>query len=407
MNKHSFKKISSGSIKITALLATAISPYAVFAAGPPKPSEMNSPLAIILVVVASALLLAIGLLAYTLTGAAQVYIEKLKQSTKENATAFKTLSAIVLIMISSVANAADAPADAAATTATTIQSFSGLSPFSFYTLVGIIAVELIVIFALLLNIQKLLAVEKKKIKAAATAGVVTAEGGIEMAEEEQSGWQKFWEKINAFKPASKEADIDLGHNYDGIRELDNNLPPWWLWGFYLTIFIACIYIYRYHIAHTAPNSKEEYEMAVAKAEAEKEEYLKNAKNLVDENTVTYLTEAADIEAGKKAFTTNCAACHGADGGGIVGPNLTDEYWIHGGGIKDIFKTIKYGYQEKGMKSWKDDFSPMQIAQIASFVKSLKGTKPATPKEPQGEIYKEDGAAPATADSAAAKKIAAL
>lgn len=406
MNKHSFKKISSGSIKITALLATAISPYAVFAAGPPKPSEMNSPLAIILVVVASALLLAIGLLAYTLTGAAQVYIEKIKQSTKENATAFKTLSVIVLIMISSVANAADAPADAAATTAT-IQSFSGLSPFSFYTLVGIIAVELIVIFALLLNIQKLLAVEKKKIKAAATAGVVTAEGGIEMAEEEQSGWQKFWEKINAFKPASKEADIDLGHNYDGIRELDNNLPPWWLWGFYLTIFIACIYIYRYHIAHTAPNSKQEYEMAVAKAEAEKEEYLKNAKNLVDENTVTYLTEAADIEAGKKAFTTNCAACHGADGGGIVGPNLTDEYWIHGGGIKDIFKTIKYGYQEKGMKSWKDDFSPMQIAQIASFVKSLKGTKPATPKEPQGEIYKEDGAAPATADSAAAKKIAAL
>jgi cytochrome c oxidase cbb3-type subunit 3 len=158
-------------------------------------------------------------------------------------------------------------------------------------------------------------------------------------------------------------------------------------------------------------SKEEYEIAMNDAAIEKEAYLKKAANKVDENTVVYLKDAASLEAGKKIFTTTCMACHTADGGGAVGPNLTDDYWLHGGSIKDIFKTIKYGWPEKGMKSWKDDYSPVQIAQLASFVKSLHGTKPAKPKEPQGVLYEEKAAAPAAADSAktapAEKKLAGI
>ena len=123
------------------------------------------------------------------------------------------------------------------------------------------------------------------------------------------------------------------------------------------------------------------------AEQQREAYLAKAKNNVDENTVKQLTDASDLDAGKKAFTTMCAACHAADGGGGVGPNLTDEYWLHGGSVKDIFKTITYGWPDKGMKSWKDDYSPLQIQQLTSYVMSLHGTKPATPKEAQGEIYK--------------------
>ncbi|MCY1542133.1 cytochrome c oxidase, cbb3-type, subunit III [compost metagenome] len=134
---------------------------------------------------------------------------------------------------------------------------------------------------------------------------------------------------------------------------------------------------------------EEYAIEVQKGEAAKLAYLASAANNVDENTVTTLTDAADIEAGKTVFVQVCAACHGADGGGSVGPNLTDDYWLHGGGIKDIFRTITVGVQDKGMKSWKEDYSPKQIQQIASYIKTLHGTKPSTPKASQGELYIEE------------------
>jgi cytochrome c oxidase cbb3-type subunit 3 len=203
----------------------------------------------------------------------------------------------------------------------------------------------------------------------------------------------------------QEANIDLGHNYDGIRELDNRLPPWWLYGFYVTIIIGAIYLWRYHVSETAPLSKQEFEIAMKKADEEKAAYLAKAANNVDENTVALMKEPAALDAGKTAFVQMCAACHGKAGEGGVGPNLTDDYWIHGGSIKDVFKTIKYGWPEKGMKAWQEDFSPVQIAQIASYIKSLHGTNPPNGKEKQGELYKEDGAAPATDSSAVKKDVA--
>lgn len=112
---------------------------------------------------------------------------------------------------------------------------------------------------------------------------------------------------------------------------------------------------------------------------------------IDENSVTLLTDKAGVGAGMKIFQEKCTACHGAEGGGAVGPNLTDDFWLHGGSVQDVFKVIKYGVPEKGMISWEKQLSPTDIQKVASFVLSLKGTKPANAKEPQGELVVEAAA----------------
>ena len=191
----------------------------------------------------------------------------------------------------------------------------------------------------------------------------------------------------------EEDSIMLDHDYDGIKELDNNLPPWWKYGFYLTIVVAIVYLINYHVIGTGDLQGKEYEKEIAQAKLEVDEFMKTSANNVDENTVKLLTEATDIATGKDLYIVNCVACHGKDGEGTVGPNLTDDYWLHGASIQDLFKTLKYGWVEKGMKAWKEDLSPMQMAQIASFIKTLKGTNPPNPKAPQGDLYTEAGAAP--------------
>ena len=368
-----------------------------FAAGPPKASELSNPLAQVLLVIIVGLLLAIGLLANVILGAAQVYLQRFKDERKRSdSTAGKTVAVILFCLVSTALFAADAPAaDAVAAPAET--TIAGLGLYSFYALISVIVLELVILLVLLGNLKKLLTKEAALVESTEAAEEPT-----------ESALVKWWDNLNKFRPIQEEANIDLGHNYDGIRELDNRLPPWWLYGFYITIIFGCIYIYRYHVAQSAPLSKEELAISMEKAAVEKEEYLKKSANKVDENTVVYLKDAADIDAGKKVFTTVCAACHLNDGGGSVGPNLTDDYWIHGGSIKDIFKTLKYGWPEKGMKSWKDDYTPQQLAQIASYVKSLVGTKPAKGKEPQGVLFEEKAAG---ADSSKAvsdtTKIAAV
>jgi cytochrome c oxidase cbb3-type subunit 3 len=370
--------------KILSLLLLS-SPAIAFAEGPPKPSELNNTLAVTLLVVIIGLLLVVGTLAYVVLGAAQVYMQRLKEKTTA-----KLLSVIALCLLSVSSFAQDASAEATTEAVTRVTSIGGMSTFSFYTMVSVIALELVLIMVLLFHLKRLLAVEKATIHA------------VVEAIKKPSVLKVWWAKMNSFKPIEQEADIALHHNYDGIVELDNRLPPWWLYGFYITIIFSGIYMYRYHVSKTAPLSEQELAISLKKAEVEKEAYLKGAANKVDENTVTLLTDASALEAGKKMFTTNCAACHAPDGGGIVGPNLTDEYWLHGGSLKDVFKIIKYGVQEKGMKSWKDDFSPVQIAQLTSYIKTLHRTKPANPKEPQGDIFKENAGVDSTN-----KKIAAL
>ncbi|MGO3707912.1 MAG: cbb3-type cytochrome c oxidase N-terminal domain-containing protein [Mesonia hippocampi] len=211
-------------------------------------------------------------------------------------------------------------------------------------------------------------------------------------EEKRWAWfNKIYHKILDKKPMSSESEIVLDHNYDGIKELDNNLPPWWIYGFYLTIVFAIVYLARFHVFNDY-NQLEEYETEVAKAELAITEYKKTAKDLVDINTVEFLDNPTDLGAGKSIFQANCIACHKADGGGGIGPNLTDEYWILGGGIKNIFKVISEGGRSgKGMVAWDQTLKPLERAQVASYVLSLQGTTPAEPKEPQGDLWVDENA----------------
>lgn len=194
----------------------------------------------------------------------------------------------------------------------------------------------------------------------------------------------WWKKVN--KASDDEDKVDTGHMYDGIRELDNKIPPWWRYAFYSTIVFAVVYLWRYHVSETAPLQIEEYEIAVAEAEEAHQAYLLAAGNRIDENNVEMVDEDG-IQAGEKIFMQNCAACHGGNGEGLVGPNLTDEYWIHGKGeLPDVFTVVKYGVVEKGMMAWKDQLSPSMMAQVSSYILTLQGTNPPNQKEPQGERY---------------------
>jgi cytochrome c oxidase cbb3-type subunit III len=351
--------------------------------GAPAPSIWDNPLALTMLAIIFVLLLVIALLANVVLGTARLHFDKQKK--KNNAAQIITAVALFLLpMIGSAQETAEAVAPAGPT------SIGGLSATTFWLLSTVIAVEFLVIIVMGLFVKSFLAKEK--------LAVTIAEG---TTVEKPSSFKVSWDKLNSFKPMEQEANIDLGHNYDGIRELDNRLPPWWLYGFYVTILVGCIYLWRYHIAETAPLSKQEFEIAMKHADEEKAAYLAKAANNIDENTVTLITDKAAIDAGKTNFVQMCAPCHGKSGEGVVGPNLTDDYWLNGGSIKDIFKTIKYGRPEKGMKSWQDDYSPVQIAQLASFIKSLHGTNPANAKDKQGDLYKEGGT-PAQ-DTATAKK----
>lgn len=198
-------------------------------------------------------------------------------------------------------------------------------------------------------------------------------------------------KLLGSKPIEEEGEIILDHNYDGIKELDNNLPPWWVYGFYFSIIFAVVYLFKYHVFN-GDTQIDELETELADARTAIEAYKKTAKNLVDINTVTLLTDASDLTAGKSVFETTCVACHMADGGGGIGPNLTDQNWILGGDIKNVFKTISEGGRSgKGMIAWKQQLKPLQIAQVASYVISLQGTTPAKPKAPEGDLWIDEKA----------------
>ena len=190
-------------------------------------------------------------------------------------------------------------------------------------------------------------------------------------------------------PVEEESNIMMDHEYDGIRELDNNLPPWWKYMFYATIIFAFVYMIRFHITGSGQLQGEEYAMEMEAAIAEKAEMMASATESITEDNVIYLVDAPSIEKGGAIYQGNCATCHGQLGGGGAGPNLTDEYWIHGGGIQNIFKTIKYGVPAKGMIAWQSQFSPSQMQQIASYVLSLQGSNPPGGMDPQGEIYVEE------------------
>lgn len=201
-----------------------------------------------------------------------------------------------------------------------------------------------------------------------------------------------YQQLDGGVTLEQEADVLLHHDYDGIQELDNNLPPWWVGMFYLTVLFAPIYIGIYHFSSFGLSQAEEYEQEVKEAEiAIAKFYAAQAaakKEMITADNVSVLVEADRIAAGEAIFQKFCAVCHGKLGEGVVnmGQNLTDEYWIHGGGIKDIFKTISNGVPGKQMIPWKTTLNPSEIQEVSSFIVSIKGSNPPNARPAEGVLY---------------------
>lgn len=199
--------------------------------------------------------------------------------------------------------------------------------------------------------------------------------------------RKMMSMLTKSTPVEKEHEILLDHDYDGIRELNNRIPPWFHGLLWVTIIFAVVYMIRFHVVGSGDVMAEEYMEEIRQAAVEREILVRTGAFL-NEETVTFTDDAAALNSGKEIYIRNCAACHANDGGGLVGPNLTDQYWIHGGGIKNIFKTIKYGVPQKGMISWESQLNPTEMQEVASYIMTLEGTEAANPKAPEGEKWIE-------------------
>lgn len=259
--------------------------------------------------------------------------------------------------------------------------FPMVSVFLFVFLFLLIAIEITISAIDKITYQLLTDEQKAKLEAASATSF-----------KESQWYEKLVKSLTKSEPIENEGQLLLDHDYDGIKELDNNLPPWWVYLFYACIVFSIVYLVRFEIMG-ADDQEMELEKEMAQAKIEVAEYMKTAPDLMDEKTVTLLTEGADLAEGKTIFETNCAACHRADAGGQIGPNLTDDNWVLGGGIKNLFHTITNGGRDgKGMIAWKGTLKPKEIQKVASYIISLKGSNLADAKAPEGEVWVEDAAA---------------
>lgn len=203
-------------------------------------------------------------------------------------------------------------------------------------------------------------------------------------------FEKIWYQLTGTGAVAieREADIMLAHPHDGIYELDNRLPPWWINMFYATILFGVAYLAYYHYFDIGALQEEEYKMAIRASDLQKAQAASAVADAVNETNVTALTGVADLAIGNGIFVAKCVACHGQKGEGGVGPNMTDDYWLHGGSIKDVFKVVKYGVPEKGMIAWASQLRPSEMQAVSSYILSLRGTNPPNAKAAQGILYKE-------------------
>lgn len=367
----------------TVLTVLSFFTFSVLAAQTTAPAAQpvqsgNNQLATLLVIMIIVLAFVTWGMGHVLTALGRQLVDKNKGS--------KMLSAVMiagLSLLSQVTFAQDAAADAVKK----IPNYGGLSETTYYLLLTVLITEVIVIFFLAFSIRRMYTelLPEKKIPVKETSKLAT-------------WWKRMDEKIfTKAVPVEQEADVLLDHDYDGIKELDNALPPWWKYGFYVTIGVAFIYLLNFHVFGIGLNPTQEYSAEMESARIKKEIYEANNKDRIDENNVP-MAASDGILAGKKLFEANCVACHLADGGGSVGPNLTDDYWLHKGSLNDIYNTIKVGYPDKGMQSWSSNFSPKEISYLASYIKTLVGKKPAVAKEAQGEFYVDAVAGADTAKS---------
>jgi len=182
--------------------------------------------------------------------------------------------------------------------------------------------------------------------------------------------------------ADENNDRLLDHSYDGIQEYDNPMPRWWVIIFWLTIIFSILYALNVPFIGNGKGRIADYEADVAAANAARQQ-MEPAGAPSAEALAALATNADALAAGKQAFVTYCVACHRDDAGGLIGPNLTDEYWIHGGTLAEIRKTIDEGVLAKGMPNWGKVLPPDQVNAVAVYVHSLAGSNPANPKAPEG------------------------
>lgn len=194
----------------------------------------------------------------------------------------------------------------------------------------------------------------------------------------------WWNKVLGLNPLETEEEIMIDHEYDGIRELDNPTPLWFNALFYSTIVFAVGYLLVYDVFGWGMNQEEEYIAQMEQAEADRLAFLEASGSNIDEGSVTVDLSPAFVAAGQEIYLLNCGMCHGNQGEGLIGPNLTDDFWIHGGEVGDIFRTIKYGVPDKGMVPWESNLTPVQIAQVSNFIVSIVGTNPPNPKAAEGD-----------------------
>jgi cytochrome c oxidase cbb3-type subunit 3 len=202
----------------------------------------------------------------------------------------------------------------------------------------------------------------------------------EVTDKKTSSW---WQTFTGLRPIEEEKNMVIKDSHDGIIELDNPTPPWFMYLFYGSILFGVIYMINYHVLQDGNIQETEYKSDMAIAEKERAAYLKKFDASINENNVLLTKSSKDLQEGKEIYKTNCVACHGSLGQGGIGPNFTDQFWIHGGGIKDLYKTIFNGVPQKGMISWNKTLNPLKIQQVASYILSLQGTNPAGAKVPQG------------------------
>ena len=350
---------------LIALLISSASVAQDAAVSGTTPTSNYNQLAIILISIMGLLAFVIWLLGRVLSVLGKEVITKTKIA--------KTLPIVFLVgLLTTGLNSSAQVAHTVA--ANTVYNYGGLSAFTFYILLAVLLTEVIIIFFLTFLIKSF------------SAELLPAKKAIAAKESKFNlWWIKLNKKLTRAVPVEKEADVMLNHDYDGIRELDNALPPWWKYGFYLTIGVAIIYLLNFEVLGYGKNPSQEYNDEMAKASITHEIYEANNKDKIDENNVP-MADAQGLALAREIFTAKCFACHGKLGEGGAGPNLTDKYWLHKGSLNDIYHTIKNGYPEKGMQSWATEYSPKEISYIASFVKTLQGTNPPNAKGPQGDLY---------------------
>ncbi|MBS4043377.1 MAG: c-type cytochrome [Chitinophagaceae bacterium] len=336
-------------------------------------TSSNNQLVIVLVIV-------MLLLAFVIWGLGKALIAISKQVNEKHSASSKSLLALIICFGASIFQSANAQYSIVEQTAKIEPNYGGLSSTSFYLFACVIGIELIAIAFLTISIKRMYA-ELMPPKVSAKTSTFNL----------MKWWNKFDQKyFTKAIPIEQEADRLLDHDYDGIKELDNALPPWWKYGFYVTIIFSAIYLLNFHVLDSGKDPIQEYSAEMKQAQIDKEIFEANNKDKVDEKNIT-MADASGLQKAKNLYEIDCWACHGKKGEGGAGPNLTDDYWLHKGSLNDIYASIKNGYPDKGMQAWAVKYTPKEMSFLASYIKTLRGTNPPNAKAAQGDLFVEEKA----------------